>query len=111
VKRLVLFVVVASLLLIPAAAVQAGRIVVEFEPPQVAVGENFRVEICGTGGRLVDYRVTRPDGSSFQGQFFANDRCTNDYYVSVPATLAGTYTFEVLSGGGKVQAAGSGTAI
>ena len=110
-------IIIGSMLLLAAAMLlvtlpaQATNLAVEFEPAQVTAGDTFKVEVCDTGGRTVDYRVTQPDGSSYQGQFYANDKCTLDYYIAVPTSLPGVYTLDIVNHSGKVQASGSGTAV
>jgi hypothetical protein len=106
-----LLLVSALAALVVAAAAQAGRVTVVFEPATVAVGGQFHVEVCGTNSRLVDYTLTRPDGSVDRGQLFANDKCTEEYYLLVDAPLAGTYTLQLFNkNGNKLIGSGSGTA-
>lgn len=103
-------IVILSLLAFASTAV-AGGVTVEFENPTVAVGDSFEVQICGTGGRMVDYTITTPTGSS-SGQLWANDKCTlYEYALLIPATTAGTYTVSIYNkNGNKLLASASGEA-
>lgn len=108
-----LIIVLVLVFAVAVATAQAGGVTVTFEPAQVAVGEQFNVEVCGTGGRIVWLHVTYPDGTVQRLQFYSSypgEGCENSY-ITLVASQAGTYTVEVLNKNeSNVVGSGSGTA-
>lgn len=77
----------------------SASITVTATPDPVTVGGEYVIEICGTGGRTVDFHIVAPDGSDTTGQFHTGSECG-----SLPARTAdqaGTYTITVTNKNGN----------
>jgi hypothetical protein len=105
--------VIAALAAFAAIAVgtsSAAGVTVSASPDPVAVGSDYTITVCGTGGRTVSLLITEPDGSQITGQFVTTGACGS--FAPLLADQAGDYLIQILNkNGSHVLASTTETAV